>query len=63
MNKTVIWNVTYGVEKNGVRFPSKQLIQEVFVNNKGEKVVVKELSFVYEDYKFFTVEIEIKYKR
>jgi hypothetical protein len=29
--KTVKWIVDYGVEKNGVRFPSRQVIQEIFI--------------------------------
>ena len=61
--KTVIWNVTFGVEEKGVRFPSEQLIQEVFINENGEKKILEEIIFSYVDYKFFTVETEVKTKR
>lgn len=57
----VIWTVEYGVEKNGVRFPSRQSVKEIFMNERGYKVLKRELSCDYEDYKFFTVETEVKY--
>ena len=57
----VIWTVDYGVEKNGVRFPSCQMVKEVFINEKGYKILKRELSCDYVDYKFFTVETEVKY--
>jgi len=63
LRETVTWNVIYGVEKNGVRFPSKQLIQEVFVNEKGQKVIKEETIIIYKDYQFFIVEVDVKYKR
>jgi len=53
--------VTYGFEKKGVRFPSQQLVQEFYVNNEGRKVLIEEISFNYEDYKFFIVEVEVIY--
>jgi len=61
--KTVIWNVTFGVEEKGIRFPSEQLIQEVFINENGEKKILEEIIFFYVDYKFFTVETAVKMKR
>jgi len=60
--KTIIWNVTYGVEEKGVRFPSKQVIQEVFINEKNEKKIQEEITFLYTDYKFFTVDTDVKFK-
>ncbi len=59
--KRVIWIIDYGVEKKGVRFPSQQLIQEYNVNKKGQRVLLEEISFKYEDYKFFIVEVEVEY--
>lgn len=50
----------YGIEKNGIRFPSKVFIEEAYISKKG-KYVKSETIIVYEDYKFFTVETEVKY--
>ncbi len=61
LRKIVNWTVTYGFEKKGVRFPSQQLVQEFYVNNEGRKVLIEEISFNYEDYKFFIVEVEVIY--
>jgi len=61
--KTVSWAIFYGIEKNGVRFPSHQIIQEVFIHPKrGYRAVKRETNILYQDYKFFTVETDIKYK-
>lgn len=61
LKKSIIWNVSYGVEKNGVRFPSKQLIQEFFIDEEGKKFIQEKTSFIYDDYKFFIVEYDVKY--
>lgn len=61
LTKTVVWYISYGIEKHGVRFPSQQLIQEFYVNQKGERILLEKISFNYEDYKFFVVETEVKY--
>jgi hypothetical protein len=63
--KTVKWAVDYGIEKNGVRFPSRQVVQEIFITStpRGNeyRTVKHETVFEYSDYKFFIVETEIKY--
>lgn len=61
LRRTVVWFISYGIEKHGVRFPSQQLIQEFYVNKKGERILLEKISFSYEDYKFFIVETEVKY--
>lgn len=61
--KTIIWNVDFGVEEKGIRFPSKQIVQEVFISENDKKHVLEEIVFTYTDYKFFTVETEVKYKK
>lgn len=50
----------YGYEKNGIRFPSKYIIEEAYIDKDGKKTVATELAITYRDYKFFTVEVEIK---
>jgi len=52
----------FGFEKNGIRFPSHYFIEEAYIKKKGEKIVHSETDVVYKDYKFFTVETEVKYK-
>jgi len=46
----------FGLEKNGIRFPSRFGIEEAYIDKKGRKRVRSELDVVYRDYKFFTVE-------
>lgn len=64
--KTVVWTVDYGIEKNGVRFPSRQLIRELFIQETQEgfrrQALRRETSFAYDDYKFFTVETNVDLK-
>ncbi|MCJ7579870.1 MAG: hypothetical protein MUP98_04965 [Candidatus Aminicenantes bacterium] len=55
------WRVTYGLEKNGVRFPSRHLVQEFLVAESGERYLRNEIITNFNDYKFFIVESEIKY--
>lgn len=61
LRRTVVWYISYGIEKHGVRFPSQQLIQEFYVNDEGKRILLEKISFGYEDYKFFVVETEVKY--
>jgi len=50
----------FSAEKNGLRFPSKLFVEEAYLN-KGSRVFVRsETSVVYKDFKFFTVEVDIK---
>jgi len=51
----------YKFEKNGIRFPSRLYIEEAYGNKEGKKFVRSETDIVYRDYKFFTVETEVKY--
>lgn len=57
----IIQITEFAFEKNGLRFPSKYTIGEAYITPKGKKIVVSELKVVYKDYKFFTVETDIKY--
>jgi len=60
LETTVVWNVTYGIEKNGVRFPSRQHIQEFLVAEDQKRYIRNEIVTEFENYKFFIVETEIK---
>jgi len=60
----VVWTVDYNVEKNGVRFPGQQFIQEFFINeNRGYKAIKREISFQYDEHKFFVVETDVVIKK
>jgi len=51
----------YTIEKNGIRFPSKYSIIETYYTGRKKKGVRSRLYVTYKDYKFFTVESEVKY--
>jgi len=52
----------YGVEKNGLRFPSRSYTENAFIEKSNRKLVNAEISIFYRSYKFFTVETEVKYE-
>lgn len=60
--KGVVWKVSYGMEKNGVRFPSRQVVLEFLIDEKDLKIPLEEVTFLYQDYKFFTVGVDVKYR-
>jgi hypothetical protein len=51
----------YGFEKNGIRFPSRDDSEEAYLKPEGQKFVRSRTSVIYRDYKFFTVETDVKY--
>ena len=55
------WAVFYEVEKNGVRFPSRQIIEETLTTQTGKEYPRYLATFVYDEYKFFTVQVEVKH--
>ncbi|MGD1009506.1 MAG: hypothetical protein ABR951_05075 [Candidatus Aminicenantales bacterium] len=52
----------YGLEKNGLRFPTRNYTENAFVGKDGHKTVFAEVDTLYRGYKFFTVETEIVLK-
>ena len=49
-----MWRVVYGIEKNGVRFPSRQHIQEFLVLESGKEYLRNEITTNFNSYKFFS---------
>jgi hypothetical protein len=49
------------IEKNGIRFPNYFLIEEAYIDKKGKKFIRSETEVTYKEFKFFTVEIEVKH--
>lgn len=56
----VVWKVTCGIEKNGVRFPSRQQVQEFLITEEGKRFISDDINTIIENYRFFVVETEIK---
>jgi len=50
----------FQIEKNGIRFPSSMFIEEAYINKRGRAFVRSETTVIYKDFKFFTVEVEVK---
>ncbi len=48
----------FNAEKNGIRFPSRLIIEEAYVGNLGRAFVRSETTVTYKDFKFFTVATE-----
>ena len=51
----------FDIEKNGIRFPSRVIFEEAHINRQGKKLVASEITVTYKDYKFFRVEVDVKY--
>jgi len=51
----------YGFEKKGIRFPSRYNVRESYVDRRGMPFLRSETTVIYKDYKFFTVETNVKY--
>jgi hypothetical protein len=48
----------FSAEKNGIRFPSRILIEEAYLNDQGRAFIRSKTEVVYKDFKFFTVATE-----
>ncbi|MBP1769603.1 MAG: hypothetical protein H6P96_221 [Candidatus Aminicenantes bacterium] len=51
----------YRFEKNGLRFPSRNFTQQAYIRKDRSIFVNAEISVVYKNYKFFTVETAVAY--
>ncbi len=51
----------FGIEKNGIRFPSRYWIKEYHINEKGKKKCKASMDVVFKDYRFFSVGTEVTY--
>lgn len=52
----------YGFEEKGIRFPSKYVQFEEYINLRGVHFIKSEATINYRKYKFFTVETEVEIK-
>jgi hypothetical protein len=62
MKRALSWTVRYDVVKNGIRFPGRQNIKEIYTGSRGREYTKYEAGYEYLKYKFFTVEIEVRYE-
>jgi hypothetical protein len=51
----------YELEKNGLRFPSRNFSEQAYIDAEKRTIVAARISVVYRNYKFFTVESEVTY--
>jgi uncharacterized protein YxjI len=49
----------FAIEKNGIHFPSKHFVREEYIRSGG-RYVSSETTVHYENYKFFTVYVDVK---
>jgi len=50
----------FHAEKNGIRFPSRLSVEEAYLNDKGKAAVRSRTEVVYKDFKFFSVEYDVR---
>lgn len=63
-NPLIKFHSEYAFEKNGIRFPSKYSITETYTRRTGGGNFTRSKNtVVYKEYKFFTVETEVKYQK
>jgi hypothetical protein len=48
------------IVENGIRFPNVLFLEEAYVNGRGRASVRSETTVTYKDFKFFTVEVEVR---
>lgn len=53
----------FGVEKNGLRFPSADITEEAYRGSDGKLFVRARTNITYKNHKFFTVETEATFKK
>ncbi len=51
----------FSAEKNGIRFPSRLFVEEAYLNTAGRAVVRSKTDVKYTAFKFFKVEVEVRY--
>ena len=59
LKRKITWAVSYDIVHEGVRFPSRQQIREVFITKNDKEHLKYEASYTYGNYKYFVVETEV----
>ena len=50
----------FSAEKNGLRFPGLLSVEEAYLNDAGKAAVRSRTEVIYRDFKFFTVDFEVR---
>jgi len=58
MTPRIVLTSEYGIEKNGIRFPSRYTVQETYARG-SRRFQRSETTVIYDQYKFFTVETTV----
>ena len=62
MTPDILLTSEYAFEKNGIRFPSRYTVKEIYRRGKsGRRFRRSETGVVYDQYKFFTVETTVEF--
>ncbi len=57
----IVMTSEYAFEKNGIRFPSRYTVKENYLGRHGGHFMRSETVVLYDQYKFFTVETDVKF--
>lgn len=60
MDPRIVMTSEYAFEKNGIRFPSRYTVQEIYASGR-RRFQRSQTDVFYDEYKFFTVETEVIY--
>jgi hypothetical protein len=60
MTPRVVLTSEYAFEKNGIRFPSRYIVKEIYIRG-GRHFQRSETDIFYDQYKFFTVETQVTF--
>lgn len=52
----------YGIERSGIRFPSKFYLVDSYINKTGKQVIRAKQTHLYRDYRFFSVQTDVSYQ-
>ncbi|MCP4217077.1 MAG: tetratricopeptide repeat protein [bacterium] len=55
----IVFLAEFGIEKRGLRFPSRYYIEEAYVNAKGKRFIRVKMESVLSNYMFFSVGTEV----
>ena len=61
LTPSLLMTSEYAFEKNGIRFPSRYTIQEIYSRPFRQRFLRSQTEVVYDRYQFFTVETEVKF--
>jgi hypothetical protein len=50
----------FEVAKNGLRFPTRLMVEEAYLNARGRAFIRSTTQVTYKDFKFFTVEVDVR---